>query len=326
MVQRAFGRARCAEQSVVQETLDACTSENVAQMEQALDEIYRTHSQGYGHDYEEGLLVLDVDLSGWPCGRKAAFASKGYFAKQRNRRGRQLGRVYATPYQEIVVDRLFAGRTQLHQALQPLIEAAARTLALTPEKRTRTLLRIDAGAGTVEQVNWLLEQNYHLLVKDFSTRRATHLATTVPQWWADPTQPGREVGWVVEASSAYTRSVHRLAVRCQKQDGTWGYGVLLTTLDPTQAETLLGGLPDSLPPEQRALLAYLYLYDLRGGAAETSFKGDKQGLGLTKRNKKRWEAGSVKYRIVLANSCCRLPDQAAGASAPKREGFVLRCG
>lgn len=290
VVQRAFGRPRCAEQSVVQETLDACTAENVTQMEEALDEIYRTHSQGYRHEYEQSLLVLDVDLSGWPCGRKAAFASKGYFAKQPNRRGRQLGRVYASAYQEVVVDRLYAGRTQLHQALQPLMEAAARTLALTPAKRARTLLRIDAGAGTVEQVNWLLEQDYQLLVKDFSTRRASRLATTVTQWWADPAQPGREVGWVEEAATAYARPLRRLAVRCRKQDGSWGYGVLLTTLDPRHAQALARPLPEGLPLALRPLLSYLYLYDQRGGAAETSFKGDKQGLGLTKRNKKRWEA------------------------------------
>src|SRR5690349_20934673 len=39
--QRAIGRTRCAEQSVVQDTLDACTAENVQQMEQALTTIYR---------------------------------------------------------------------------------------------------------------------------------------------------------------------------------------------------------------------------------------------------------------------------------------------
>ena len=38
-LQAAFGREACAEQSVVQETLDACTQENVNQMEQAIDRI-----------------------------------------------------------------------------------------------------------------------------------------------------------------------------------------------------------------------------------------------------------------------------------------------
>jgi len=95
-LQRAFGRSRCAEQSVVQDTLNACTPENVEQMEQAMDTIYRQQSQGYQHDYQAEYQVLDVDMSGMPCGPKAAFATKGYFAKQRNRRGRQLGRVLAS--------------------------------------------------------------------------------------------------------------------------------------------------------------------------------------------------------------------------------------
>src|SRR5881398_363548 len=139
-LQRAFGRSRCAEQSVVQDTLNACTAQNVKQMEQAMDMIYRQHSQGYQHDYQADYQVLDVDMSGLPCGPKAAFATKGYFAKQRNRRGRQLGRVLASRYQEVVVDRLFEGKTQLTRALQPLLRAAEKTLHLDAHKRSRTMV------------------------------------------------------------------------------------------------------------------------------------------------------------------------------------------
>src|SRR5436853_6436689 len=42
-LQRAFGRSRCAEQSVVQDTLNACTPENVEQMEKAMHLIHRQH-------------------------------------------------------------------------------------------------------------------------------------------------------------------------------------------------------------------------------------------------------------------------------------------
>ena len=73
-LQHAFGRPGCAEQSVVQETLDACTDENVRQMQHALDVIYREHSRGYRHDYQASFQLLDVDMSGLPCGPKAAFA------------------------------------------------------------------------------------------------------------------------------------------------------------------------------------------------------------------------------------------------------------
>ena len=92
-LQQVFGRDACAEQSVVQDTLNACTAANVTQMEAARDQIYATHSLGYRHPYPylDQEQLLDVDMTGMPCGPKAALATKGYFAKQRNRRGRQLG-------------------------------------------------------------------------------------------------------------------------------------------------------------------------------------------------------------------------------------------
>lgn len=43
-LQTAFSRKGCAEQSVVQETLDTPTAQNVAQMKQAVDQIYCRHS------------------------------------------------------------------------------------------------------------------------------------------------------------------------------------------------------------------------------------------------------------------------------------------
>ncbi len=54
------------------------------------------------------------------------------------------------------------------------------------------------------------------------------------------------------------------------------------------------------------LLACVSLYDQRGGGVETSFKGDKQGLGIGKRSKKRFEAqqmvmllGSLAHNVVV---------------------------
>lgn len=78
--------------------------------------------------YQATFHLLDVDMSGLPCGPKAAFATKGYFAGQYHLRGRQVGLVLSTHYEEVVVDRLFAGNVQLIKALQPLVEAAETTL------------------------------------------------------------------------------------------------------------------------------------------------------------------------------------------------------
>jgi hypothetical protein len=218
-LQAAVGRQRCAEQSVVQDTLDACTAENVRQMEQALDSIYRQHAQGYRHDYVQGYQILDVAMSGLPGGPKAAFATKGYFAKQRNRRGRQLGRVLASRYGEIVVDRLFAGTVHLAAALQPLVTAAEGTLDLDEAKRARTILRVDAGGGTLEHINWALGRGYRVHGKDYSGRHARALAQSVTSWVDDPMVPGRQVGWVTEEANAYVTPVRRIAVRCPKKNG-----------------------------------------------------------------------------------------------------------
>ncbi len=288
-LQAAFGREACAEQSVVQETLDACTPVNVGQMHQAMEDIYRQHSQGYRHDYTHWQL-LDVDITGLPCGAKAAFASPGYFARQRNRRGRQLGRVLATWYEEIVVDRLFPGTTQLTTAFQPLVEAAQQTLALDASRRQRTLLRVDGGGGSVADVNWALKQGYHLHAKALLGRGAHTLAASVTEWVSDPRIPSRQVGWVALSDTPYMCPVRRIAVRCRKRNGQWGVGVLLSTLSPQDVILLTRQPLDRVQDPTAVLLAYVYFYDQRGGGVETEIKEDKQGLGVTKRNKKRFEA------------------------------------
>lgn len=302
-LQAAFGQKGCAEQSVVQETLDACTAQNVAQMHQAVDQIYRRHSQGYRHDYGQRLQLLDIDTDGRPCGRKAAFATKGYFARRPNRRGRQEGYVLASWYDEIVLKRLFSGSTQLTAALQPLIEAAEQTLDLTPEKRQRTLLRIDSGGGSVDDVNWMLERGYQVHCKDYSGKRAENLVESVPEWIDDPRNTGRQIGWVRGETSLYCRPVHRIAVRCPKQNGQWAVGVILSTLSPEQVLALTDQPAERSQVPQAVLLAYVYFYDLRGGGVETEIKEDKQALGTSRRNKKRFEGQQMVCQLeVLAHN------------------------
>ncbi len=305
-LQAAFGRKACAEQSVVQETLSACTAENVTQGQHALDVIYQQHSQGFQHNYEAGFQLLDVDMSGMPCGPKAAFATKGYFAGQYHRRGRQVGRVLATLYEEVVVDRLFAGNVQLIKALQPLVEAAEATLELDETKRARTIIRVDAGAGTLDDINWLLARGYEIMAKEYSGQRVLRLAKTVTAWVQDPEWSERSFGWVTEPATGYIRPVQRIAVRCRRQDGTFAYGVLICSLSAQQVLAVLGRPSAQAADPVAVLAAYVTFYDQRGGGIETSFKGDKQGLGLTKRNKKRFEAqhmlvllGSLAHNVVV---------------------------
>lgn len=167
-LQRAFGRRGCAEQSTIQDTFNHCTT-TVAQMEQALDQIFIEHSSAFWHDYQAGLQLLDVDMSGLPCGKKAAYATKGYFNRQYHRHGRQLARVASGRSDEVVADALFAGNTQLEPVLERLMSVAERRLGLVEQcdadKRARTLVRLDAGGGGLAGCNWLLERGYQLLTR-----------------------------------------------------------------------------------------------------------------------------------------------------------------
>ena len=302
-LQAAFGREGCAEQSVVQDTLDACTESNVKQMQAAVDNILRAQSQVARHDYSKDWLVVEIDMTGRPCGRKAEFATKGYFAKQRNRRGRQEGYVVASQYEEIVVKRLYDGMTQLNTAFQPLMQAAQHALNLTAEQRARTILRVDPGAGSVEDVNWALEQGYQFHGKDYSGRRAEHLAESVTEWFTDPRDADRQMGWVTETTELYKRPVKRIAVRCRKNNRQWATGVILSTLSARDALISTGQSPNLESNPQVVLLAYVHFYDQRGGGVEIEIKEDKQGFSMPKRNKKRFAAQQMVCQLeVLAHN------------------------
>jgi hypothetical protein len=319
-LQQSVGRQRCSEQSVAQQTLDAATCENVDQMQQVLTMLFRQHSQAASHSYRSDWLILDVDLTGMPCGKKAEKSTKGYFGQHRSRRGRQQGRVLASQYGEIVVDALYPGNTLLLGALPSLIEMAEQVLASTPFKRKHTIIRLDAGGGSVASLNSLLSRGYAIVGKDYSAQRVSRLVKSVTQWVEDPEQPDRQVGWVREESLEYVRPVRRLAVRSKSAKGRWHYGVLLFAgLDQQDILTLMG--ESLLADEATIMRASLHFYDQRGGGIETSFGEDKSGLGITKRNKKRFEAqrllmllGTLAHNLLIWSRrwlCQSSPQQAS---------------
>lgn len=285
----AFGRATCADQSGVSQTLNACQPENAEQMRQALQDIYRRYGAGYRHPYGQALQLLDVDMSGMPAGRQGEGVETGYFADKVSKRGRQVGRTYATLYDEIVSERLYGGKTQLNRSLTALVTDAETVLALTPGFRQRTLLRIDGGGGNEADINWMLSRAYLLLVKMTHWRRVDKLAATVAHWHTDPKDPRRQAGWV-DVPFVYDKPTRQLAVRCQGQNDKWHTAILVFNLNDDQLAWVCqqGKHPGPLP--ENGLWRAVYAYDLRGGGVETALKGSKQGLGITKRNKKAFVA------------------------------------
>ena len=288
-LQRVAGRERCAEQSVAQQTLDAATAENVAELQQVLTTLLRRHSQVAHHSYRADWLILDVDLTGLPAGKQAEPRVKGYFSQARYRRGRQQGRVLASQYGEIICDALYPGNTLLVQVLPELIMQAEAVLRSTPFQRSRTIVRVDGGGGSIGSLNFLLERGYAVVSKDYSVRRTHLLVKRVTTWVPDIWQPDREIGWVPQESNEYVRPVRRLAVRSKSAKGRWQYAVLLFAgLSDQDILSLMGEAPRA--DASTVMRASLHFYDQRGGGIESSFGQDKSGLGITKRTKKRFQA------------------------------------
>jgi hypothetical protein len=302
-LQRAFGRARCADQSQVSRTLNCCVASNVPEMRQAMKETFHAHSVGYRHDYDEHWQLLDADTSGMPAGRQGERVTKGYFAGKRGRRGRQLGRVLATLYDEVIVDCLYSGKTQLEKSFQELVTMAEGMMDLVRAKRERTILRFDASAGTDKHINWALGRGYEILTKVKNWNRVQKLTRSIEKWYDDPKIPGRQFTWVPEPHS-YDRATRQLAVRRKNSKGEWMVRVLVTTLDDTTLLWLARQPFRKVRNPVEIMYALANAYDLRGGGVETSIKESKQGLGITKRNKRNFHAQEM--LVLLAQLASNL--------------------
>lgn len=266
-------------------------------MRTAINLILRRHGRCYQHKYEKEWQLLDVDVTGMPAGRLGEGVTKGYFAGEKNRRGRQLGRVLASWYDEIVVDKLYNGKRQLDTSLPELVLEAENALELDETRRRQTILRVDGGGGKDENINWMLNRHYHVSVKAKNWHRSAKLAASVTTWYPDPKMPDRELGWATKPFP-YAQPTRQLVLRKRKQNGSWSFHALIFTLTDQMLFELLGQEVPAHPTDEQVLIAALHFYDLRGGGLETQNKSDKQGLGLSRRNKHRFAAQEM--LILLA--------------------------
>jgi hypothetical protein len=271
-LQKAFGRDRCADQSTISKTLNAFTEHTVSQLREAVESIQRSHSALFSHDYfGQEMLILEVDLTGLRASRRAEGSTKGYFSGERNTTGRQLVRVSAPLYGELIFEKLYPGNTNSCEVLKATIKEVERYLQLDEGKRKRTLIRIDGGFGTDANLNWLCWRGYEFVAKGYGGRRASKLAASVPEdgWREGPTR-GQDLG-VPASAHRYARKTKSVVRRWFDQKGKLYKDCLITTLV-------------ELDPPQIAKL-----YDGRGGM-EVDIKGDKRGLGIEKRRKKSFHA------------------------------------
>lgn len=176
-----------------------------------------------------------------------------------------------------------------------LVTDSETVLQLTEAQRARTLLRVDGGGGETDHINWELSRGYLILVKAEGWKRIAKLAEPVKCWVTDPRDHGRQMAWVPKPYP-YAKPTKQLLVRTRKHDGTWALSMLVSNA-PHRPLATLGHYPiQNVVNDLDLMRAMLYAYDQRGGAAETQFKGDKQGLFLAKRNKRSFVA---QHMLVL---------------------------
>jgi len=296
-LQLAFGRAGCAQHATIHDTLQACQPDNVIQLRAAFTELFRQHSCACRHDFNQQVLILDLDLSGERTSKRAELATKGYFAGHRNAYGRQHGRVLAAQYDEIVVDHLYAGNTSLSSVMVAVIQETEDVLRLSPEQRQQVVIRIDSAGGGEERIDWLLEQGYRVHIKMFSWKRAAKLAQSVEVWRPSPGHPNREVGLVCRAHP-FARPTIQVAVRSAKAKGGWSYHVIVSSLAPEQVIALSGRPPEAAWEAEPIIQAYADVYDDRSGPMEHSFGEDHQGLPLCKRHRRAFVAQEIMLLLL----------------------------
>jgi hypothetical protein len=271
-LQAAFGLPGCADQSVLADTLDAASDQDVADLRQGVEEIFRRYSRTRRHRPSQGILTLDLDLSPLPASSQAEGSERCYMGRCRSKTGRKLVRVRAAQYQETVWEEVVPGRTvETLTVVQQGVAAVERLLDLADDspavelRRARTEWRLDSGWGSAEIINWLLSwllaRGYQVTGKFKSTSRVKKLVAPITAW--EPTSsPGREVAPVL-APVELVRPCAQYAVRTPSKEKAGGYyhAVLFSSR------------------RELGMQATVAHYDDRA-AMEADLKNDKRGLGL----------------------------------------------
>src|SRR6201993_1985966 len=268
-VQRAFGRTGCAEQSTLARTLQACTTETIAQLDRVAWYYLKRYGQTPHHRFAKRLLWVDVDVTPLPIGAQAEGSERTWMGRNRSKTGRKTLRCTASDYREILHETLLRGKAAAAPAPKAALRPLGTRLGWTRERRQRIVLRLDGGFGTTEVLNWLLSRGYQVVAKISHSGRVRKLRQAIGPW--QPTSsPGRETAAVLHPHR-FCRATRQWVIRTPKDKGGYQYAVLVTTLT-------------DLDP-----VALADAYDGRAMIAAT-FCQDQQAWGRATRRQRRWEA------------------------------------
>jgi hypothetical protein len=167
---------------------------------------------------------------------------------------------------------LYPGNQTSEKSLFKTIEQVEALLQIKDRHhRGGVLIRLDAGFGNDQNINWLLHRGYQVLCKHKSSKRASLIASQIDEW-----HPLDDRKWIAEASKLLC---HRYYRRTQTSVLCW-YN---SRRDVFKYALLICSLLDL------DLFQIGHLYDERA-SMENEIKADKGGLLLPKRRKKQLEA------------------------------------
>lgn len=144
---------------------------------------------------------------------------------------------------------------------------AESALELDASRRARVVIRSDGGAGSDENIRWLLKQGYQFHGKGYSNRRAGKLASAVSRWDAY----GDVWLGTVPTPIDFGRPTSTFVLKRLKND-RFVHSYFVSTL--------------KLPSKG----AFWHAYNQRGGAEVEQFRQDKSGLALGMRRKRLFYA------------------------------------
>ena len=186
---REWGMERFPDQSQVNLFLNRMTAENMAQLEQAHQELLHSHSLLRS----AAQVVVDFDQTGLRVtGKKFELAEKGYFPRRRGARGYQLSAALASAQgcePEAIASYLDPGNVIGPTRLPDLLRT---TLAIFEQRHLQLVIRLDAGYGNSHAtVDALLEAQVRFVLKWRDSRVAKKIVREHQLQWQRHTQEVR---------------------------------------------------------------------------------------------------------------------------------------
>lgn len=154
--------------------------------------------------------------------------------------------------------------------------ATESSLELDEKKRKRTVWRADGGAGSEENMRWLLERDYQFMIKGTSNRRASLWSEQVTRWDSYGDALVAEIPSPIDFGAPV-----RVFLKKRFKNDKISVSYYVSTIKL---------------PAKGHFLAY---YDSRGAAEVEQFRNDKMGLHIASRQKNLFLA--QKSLILLAD-------------------------